>query len=58
MQPTDTILFINPHFYIHSYINIILIKCLLNQSNISTIANFAIFFFLQIRTDINNTLNV
>ena len=56
MQLTDTILFINPHIHIRPYINIILNIYLINQ--IFEQLLILLFFFLQLRTNINNTLNV
>ena len=51
MQPTDTILFINPHIHIHVYINITLNVYLTNKifKQLLTLP----FFFLQLRTNIN-----
>ena len=56
MQRTDTILFINSHIHIHTYINITLSIYLTNQ--IFKQLLILLFFFLQLRTNINNTLNV
>ena len=54
MQPTHTILIINPHIHIHPYINSILSVYLTNQIFEQLLT---LFFFLQLRTNINNTLN-
>ena len=56
MQPINTILFINPHIYIHPFINITLSVFLTKQifEQLLTL----LFFFLQLRTNINNTPNV
>ena len=55
MQPTNTILFINSHIHIYPYINIILSVNLTNQIFDQLLT---LLFFFQLRTNINNTLNV
>ena len=56
MQLTSTILFINPHIYIHPYINITLNIYLTNQifEQLLTL----LFFFPPLLTTMHNTLNV
>ena len=56
MQPTDTILFNNPHIHNHLKILITLSVYLTNQ--IFEQLPILLFFFLQLHTNINNTLNV
>ena len=56
MQLTDTILFINPHIHNHPKILITLSVYLTNQ--IFEQLLILLFFFLQLHTNINNTLNI
>ena len=56
MQPIDTILFFNPHIHIHPFINITL--CVFLTKQIFEQLLTLLFFFLQLHTNINNTLNI